>query len=57
MGGVDEFGDGDAGLFVGVGGEFGELVDAAVDIGVLFGVIINDRVDDDLRFLGGGGVV
>src|SRR5438067_7000374 len=46
FGGVEEALDFVAGGFVQLGGDLGELVDAAVDVGVLGFVIAGDGVDD-----------
>jgi hypothetical protein len=55
--GVDEPGDFLADLVVGVGGPLAQVVDAAVDVGILLGVEPADRVDDRLGLLAGRGVV
>ena len=44
-------------LVVGHGGPLAQIVNAAMDVGVLRGVESGDRVDDHLRLLAGGGVV
>ncbi len=55
--GVDEAADLAAGVLVGLGGLFGQGVDAAVDVGVVAPVVVVHGLDDRLGFLGGGGVV
>jgi hypothetical protein len=54
---VDEAGDLLSNLVIGEGGSLAQVMDAAVDIGVLFGVEPGDGIDDDLGLLAGGGVV
>src|SRR5205823_4803179 len=57
IGGVDESSDPRAGALVGLGGAIGEGVQAPVDVGVVALVEVRERVDHDLRLLGGGRVV
>ena len=47
----------EAGFFVRLGGALAEGVDAAMDVGVVFFVIVADRFDDGERLLRRGGVV
>ena len=56
-GGVDEGGDEVACRLVLLRGGFGELVDAAVDVGVEVAVVVVERVDHSGRLLGAGGAV
>ena len=51
VGGPDEAADADPGRLEGVGGGLGDLVDAAVHVGVDRLVVGGHRVDDDLRLL------
>jgi hypothetical protein len=44
-------------LLVGCRGFFGEAVDAAVDVGVVFFVVFSERLDHPPRLLGGRGVI
>jgi hypothetical protein len=45
------------GLFVARGRLLGEGVQAAVDVGVIALVVLDERIDDGQRLLAGGGVV
>jgi hypothetical protein len=54
---AEELRDGAARGFVGRGGFFAEEVDAAVDVGVLLGVIALERLDHHRRLLGSRGVI
>ena len=56
-GGVEQLARLFPGPFVGVSSPLAEGVHAAVDIGVFVGVVVDQRVDDRLGFLAGGGVV
>ena len=55
--GIDELGRADARGFIGVGRAVAQLMDAAVDIGVVEFVIMRQRLNHHARFLQGGGVV
>ena len=55
--GTQEVGDRLPGVLVGVGRPGGERVGPAVDVGVVVGVEVGDRVDHRLRLLRGRGVV
>ena len=55
--GVDEAGDARPGRFVGRGRALADLVDAAVDVGVVLAVVGVHRLDDGERLLAGGGRV
>jgi hypothetical protein len=55
--GVDEFRGARARGFKGVRGAIAQLVDAAMDIGVVVFVIMHERVNHRARFLRRGGVV
>ena len=57
VGRVEVAGDGPAGLLVALGGEAGEVVGAAVDVGVDRLVVVAGGVEHLAGFLGGGGVV
>ena len=57
LGGIDEAADLAAGGLVVVGGVLAEGVNAAMDVGVLGYVVVDQGVDDALGFLAGGGVV
>jgi hypothetical protein len=57
VGRVDERSHLAAGLLVGVGGDLAEVVDAAVDVGVLLLVVAAHRVNDLPRLLRRGAVV
>ena len=55
--GINEFRDAFARGFVSVGGAVAQLMDAAVDVGVVVLVVAHEGVDDLARFLAGGRVV
>src|SRR6516164_4453354 len=57
LGSVQKALDFDSGHFVFVGGPLTEVMDAAVNVGVLFAVESIQSVDDDLRFLSRGGII
>ena len=57
VGRLDEARDLGARAFVGLGRLFGERVQAAVDVGVVVLVVVDERVDDLARLLGRRGVV
>lgn len=56
-GGIDELGDDFSTLFVGSTGLLGDGIEAAVDVGGVFGVVVGESVDDRLGFEGGDGGV
>ena len=56
-GGADEAGDFLAGFLVALGGLHAEGMDAAVDVGVVAFVVVDEGLDDGGGLLGGGGVV
>jgi hypothetical protein len=55
--GVDQSPDFDARIFIFAGRQLAQIINAAVHIGVLLGVIAIDRLNHHLRFLRGGRAV
>ena len=53
----EELCDRSAGFLIGRGSLLTQEVDATMDVGVLFGIVAFERLDDDRRLLGGRGVV
>ena len=56
-GGAEVLGDAGPGAFVGFGRARTQLVQAAMDVGVVALVVTAERVEDRAGFLGGGGVI
>ena len=54
---VEKPGDFGASIFVSFGGASAEFVEAPVDVGIIVLVVVNNRLDDGPRLLGGGRVV
>ena len=57
VGGVDKLGKAGAGMLVGLGGAHGKRVQAAVDVGVVVGVVGVERGDDLAGFLGSSSAI
>jgi len=56
-GGVDELRGANAGGFERGGGAIAQFMDAAMHVGVVAFVVVNEGFDDGTRLLAGGGVV
>lgn len=54
---VEKTGDLCARIFVSFGGSSAQFVESSVDVGVVVFVVVNDRLDDGSRLLGGGRVI